>query len=345
VSAVDVVIVPDFAGSQAMVFEARTLLFLGSWLEHQGASRSWPLHVAAIGEAPESVHDLASRCGAILSCHDDLEQSGNRFMNKLRGLEIESRTGRILLVDVDTVVLGDLRPAAELGECISAQLAPRNRLRPELWQEIFEATGVEMPRERVRPWILDYADRLPAHQLRNTYTEEMPPYFRSGLVLAPAECSLCRNWKRIQELLQERYAERRDGAEQLTKGNQYSFSIAIEILRGEGIPYRRLPDPLLVTEPLYAAGVLSYEETLIYHVGRAFRRASREAAFDPARDLELLVDDSISQFFPETWTQKLWHRLQGHARPPAAAPLMRVSERLRDLASRYVVPAFSNGRS
>ena len=63
----DVVTVPDFQGANPALFEARTLLFLGSWLENAGSAREWPLHLACIGEPPESVRRLAERCNAIVS--------------------------------------------------------------------------------------------------------------------------------------------------------------------------------------------------------------------------------------------------------------------------------------
>ena len=51
--ALDVAVVPDFGGSAPRLFEIRMLLFLGSWLEHRGRSRDWPLHVATIGALPQ----------------------------------------------------------------------------------------------------------------------------------------------------------------------------------------------------------------------------------------------------------------------------------------------------
>ena len=49
---IDVVTVPDFSGQAARTFEARTLLFLASWMANAGKARSWPLHLACIGQPP-----------------------------------------------------------------------------------------------------------------------------------------------------------------------------------------------------------------------------------------------------------------------------------------------------
>ena len=58
---IDVVTVPDFQWPASELFEVRTRLFLGSWLENAGAAREWPLHLACIGEPPPSVVVSAAR--------------------------------------------------------------------------------------------------------------------------------------------------------------------------------------------------------------------------------------------------------------------------------------------
>ena len=78
-AALDVVVVPDFAGSGRRIFEACTLLFLGSWLEHRGASRDWPLHMVCIGDPPAGVAALAERCGAQLSIRPELTLRGHCY--------------------------------------------------------------------------------------------------------------------------------------------------------------------------------------------------------------------------------------------------------------------------
>ena len=103
-SAIDVVVCPDFEGPLSRVFEARTLLFLGSWLEHRGASRSWPLHVVCTGAPPASVRELTEHCGGSVEVREGFSGLGNRIMNRLRGLEIESRTGPIALIQSVPVV-------------------------------------------------------------------------------------------------------------------------------------------------------------------------------------------------------------------------------------------------
>src|ERR1051325_3921722 len=90
----DVVIVPDFSGKRARAFEARTLLFLASWIEFAGRARGFPLHVACIGEPPASVRWLVDRCGALISVHEPVGDGLRGSANKLRGLEVDARTDR-----------------------------------------------------------------------------------------------------------------------------------------------------------------------------------------------------------------------------------------------------------
>src|SRR4051812_1748261 len=127
---VDVVIVPDFRGNSARIFEIRTLLFLGSWLEHTGGSRDWPVHVACIGKPPDSVVELARRCGARITQHDNLSTPRSRTLNKLRGLEITPRTEHLFLLDVDIIIQNDLSPLLDLRGSIAALPEYKNRLRP-----------------------------------------------------------------------------------------------------------------------------------------------------------------------------------------------------------------------
>ena len=102
----DVVIVPDFSGRAAMLFEARALFFLASWLHVYGGRsmrrRAPRLHVCCIGDPPQSVATLAARAGASVECHRPIREAG--LINKLRGLDVQHRGGRLLLLDVDTLV-------------------------------------------------------------------------------------------------------------------------------------------------------------------------------------------------------------------------------------------------
>ncbi len=338
--ALDVVVVPDFGGSARRLFEIRMLLFLGSWLEHRGRSRDWPLHVATIGELPQAVRELAERCRAQISHHDPIEAGSERFLNKLRGLEVESRTGRILLLDADTLVLGDLSPARELGHCFSALTCPGNRVPLEVFQEIFDLVGVKMPSERVLPLIGQLAHALPQSAMREPFALPMPPYFNSGVVVVPATSRLREHWERIQRLFADRYAGRTDAYLHLGRGDQYSLAVAAAILREEGIPYRPLPYALHGLDILYAAGVLSYEQTAVYHAKALFKGWDGSGS-DPLAEIDRYERVHTERLVAESWREKLARRLRGEATPRKALSLARFCERVRELTRRYVLPAAS----
>lgn len=331
VSAIDVVVCPDFAGPLPHVFEARTLLFLGSWLEHEGASREWPLHVVCIGEPPPSVRVLAERCGATLSVHAELSGLGNRIMNRLHGLDIESRTGRILMVDCDAVVLRDLAPVAELGECFAAVVGPRNPLPAPLWQEIFDVAGVKMPPERLQPWVLSAEGRIPAEEMRGTLREAMPPYFQAAVYLVPAGSNLRAHWERIQGLLSERFAGRAKPYDRMWKKTQCALSVCVALLAEEGIPWRTLPLSMNVLDLMIAAGDVCYEDVQIFHAGTIFRRGPKDAPLDPRREIQLYHDYQFPRFYPDPST-------------PTADSARRLCDRLQELTERHVAPAYGRGR-
>ncbi len=81
ITAFDVVTVPDFAGANAHIFEARALFFLASWMERAGAAKEFPVHLACIGEPPESVRWLAERAGASITVHEPVSILPGRNAN------------------------------------------------------------------------------------------------------------------------------------------------------------------------------------------------------------------------------------------------------------------------
>jgi hypothetical protein len=331
VSALDVVVVPDFRGSGARLFEARTLLFLGSWLEHAGASRDWPLHLACIGEPPERVRALAARAGARVSLHDELDPEA-RYLNKLRGLEVRSETGRILLLDADTVVLRDLSPALALGDCFAALLVATNRIPVAQWEQIYASAGAKLPAERALPLIAQLADRLPGSVMREPFREPVPPHWNSGVLLVPAGSRLRAHWERAARVLAERFA----GEEAVTRNDQPSLAVAGALLREEGVACRPLPYALHGLDLFYAAGVLRFEDTCIYHAKTFFRRAKGEP-LDPLRECDLYWRHQFPRLYPESRPARAWRRLTGRPHPRAADSAAALCARLRELTERWVV--------
>ena len=133
----DVVIVPDFLGAQAQVQEGQAILFLSSWLQQYGSESRLPLHLACIGEPPDTVRRLAARAGARISLHAPIGiQDGHHVGNKLRGLEVSVETDRLLLLDVDTLVLNDISPLGHWTSCLAAAPDDSPKVTDDQWKQI-----------------------------------------------------------------------------------------------------------------------------------------------------------------------------------------------------------------
>jgi hypothetical protein len=338
--ALDVVVVPDFAGPGRRLFEARTLLFLGSWLEHEGRSRAWPLHLVCVGEPPEGVVALAEQCGARLSRCPELCVRGQRYLNKLRGLEIESSTGRILLLDADTVVLHDLGPAARLEPGFAALVAATNRIPSALWRELFACAGTRAPEARMLPLIAQLEDALPPSVMREPFRERIPAHYNTGVLVVPADCRLREHWERVARLLDERYAQDPAHAH-VVSNDQPSLAVATGLLRDDGVPVRELPYPIHGFDLLYAAGVLRYEDTCVYHAKTFFRRDKRAAELDPLREVELYRSHQLPRLYPESAGARVQRRLAGRPHPRRADSIVRLCDRLEELTRRYVMPGLA----
>lgn len=274
--AADVVTVPDFAGPAAPRFEALALLFLAAWAAHGGRSRLWPLHLACIGEPPPSVRRLAERTGARITVHAPLPLLPGRTSNKLRGFEVTAATGRVLLLDTDTMVLDDLGPLVDVvGWGIGLGAASVNHFPETTWKRIFAAAGVPYPGPTGTCWCAD--PRLAAARGLTAEQQDLcartPPYFNSGVVLAPAGLGLDRLWaahlRAVRPLFEglAPLAAWAGGAD----GDEHALATAVEHCRLRGtrvvtIPWRYHARPLLLR-----AGVLAWEDVALFHYHRTLK--------------------------------------------------------------------------
>ena len=160
-AAFDVALTADFStpGPAAMRAEVRALFFLASWLENvpRQVRAACPLHLVCVGaEAPESVAALAARAGAKLSAREPFlvpTVAGKRPMPQLRALAAGPfATGRLLLLDVATLVLADPFPllATVPEDAISSSPADRPPLPEAMWPGLYRALGLEPPAARMR---------------------------------------------------------------------------------------------------------------------------------------------------------------------------------------------------
>lgn len=256
--AFDVITVPDFSSRGRAVFEARTLVFLASWMEYGGEARHYPLHLACIGEPPPSVCKLASQCGARITVHDPLVlRQGHHVGNKLRGLEIENETENYLLLDVDIAILSDISSACGLAGCLAASPddAPNVTIRD--WEVIYSSLKLPIPTP-IEPMVHElglprFPRRMMGFESEDSQTQSMFPYYNGGVVFAPWAADLRSTWEeailRVASLFDESKGTRR----WIHQSDQAGLAIAIALLKKEGWNYQRLPDRLNVRwQHLYA---------------------------------------------------------------------------------------------
>ncbi len=240
--ACDVVVVPDFTNENRAMFEARTLFFLASWLDHAGTAAGWPLHVACIGEPPGSVRRLAERCSASVTVHEPLF-GGRVHTNKLRGLEIEGRTDRVLLLDADVLVLSDISRLAELGCCLAAAPSLKPRIPTSAWRAVYRELGIELPTERIKSVRGTVAAAAAERWYQSDELEAMVPYYNGGIILAPWRCDLRSLWEEHLRLIAEKVHQAGDAAAALTVSDQAALATAIQALRQRGFAFTDLPTP------------------------------------------------------------------------------------------------------
>jgi hypothetical protein len=197
----DVVIVPDFLGSRAHVQEGQAILFLSNWLQEYGNEARLPLHLACVGDPPATVRRLADRAGARLSSHAPISiQAGHHVGNKLRGREVAPETGRLLLLDVDTLILNDNSPLGHWESCLASAPDDCPQVTGDQWRRIYQGLQLDLPSDRspclaVELGLPDFSGRWLGYKVPRRERHESIPYYNSGVVLVPADCDLRSLWE------------------------------------------------------------------------------------------------------------------------------------------------------
>jgi hypothetical protein len=346
---VDVVTVPDFQGSNRALFEARTLLFLGSWLENAGSSRDWPLHLACIGEPPESVRRLADRCDAIVSVHPPTAEGKAPTRNKLRGFAVEPRTDRLLLLDVDVLFLGDPSPILDLGQCLAIAPAGSHRVRREMWQQVYDALEMPLPEGRMLCVRAELADRLPERAWHGRrHLEPMIRYYNSGVLLVPWSRApgLLEHWEGYLDRLAELFPLADPAHRKIAVEDQVGLALALEGMEETDLPLRRLPDPLHATWMHFMAGAVTLQDARIYHAVHLLRLGDLGPTPDWLREVDRYEDFILGHAYPPSLGGQVlrgWRRLVGET--PGVAGVRALCGRIRELTARYVVRAAASQAS
>lgn len=198
----------DFSGKSAHVFEARSLLFLASWLGNAGQARGYPLHLVCIGERPDSVRKLAREAGARLTVREPLAIGQIKTANKLHGFEVKGETRRVLLLDTDIVILDDLSPLAELADVIAAAPSGYRKMPDGVWERIYPALGLEAPRECMHSLWRELGMPPPSRKKKGEFRRRC---FVGGIRQYRAAVRRGRDLERVLEELQHRYIVVREG--------------------------------------------------------------------------------------------------------------------------------------
>ncbi len=335
----DVVTVPDFSGAAADIFEARTLLFLGSWLDHAGAARDWPLHLACVGEPPRSVHSLAERCGARISLHEPIAGGRVPTYNKLLGFDVAAERERLLLVDTDVLFLGDPSGLDTLEDRLSLVPAGSHRVTRSTWEEACGALGIPIPEKRIVSQRGELADRLPLRAVHGAkHRLEMVPYYNSGVLMVPWSQAdeLRTRWLDWMGRLVEAFPPEEPRNQKISKEDQFGLALTVDAWEREHGEIQRLPAPLHASWILVMAGVVPADEVAIYHAVHFLRRGDPER-FDPLREAALyerFVMEHVYPPGPAGRTLRLWRRIAGE--PPAIRETRALLAHIRDLVQRHL---------
>lgn len=337
----DVVTVPDFSGPAATLFEARTLLFLGSWMDCAGAARSWPLHLACIGEPPERVRRLAERAGAHISLHEPLEGGRVPTYNKLRGFEVERRRERLLLVDTDVIFLGDPSPLDALEPRLSLIPAGSHRIPLALWEKTCAALERPVPEKRFLCERGELADRLPERAVHGPrHREPMAPYYNSGVLMVPwkdADAFLA-VWLRTMRRLVELFPPEVKENQKISKEDQCGLALAVDEWERERGPCQRLPRALHANWLPVMAGVLRADEIAVYHAVHFLRLGDPER-FDPLGEVDAYGRFILDHVYPpgvRGRALRAWRTLVGE--PAAIGEVRALLARIRALVARHMAP-------
>lgn len=243
----DVITVPDFSTGSSSVFEARTLVFLATWLEHAGQSMQFPLHLACIGEPPPRIRRLAEQCRASVTVHEPLALRRNHHVgNKFRGLEVEPRTDRFLLLDVDVAILSDLAPLSRLGDCIAACPDDAPNLTLADWRRIYDGLGLPLP-AMITPLVRELdlprrPRRMMGYEAGDGQLDAMIPYYNGGVVFAPWACGLRPLWEQNIVRVADLFDEAAGFRKWIHASDQAALAVSLAMLQRDGWAVARLPD-------------------------------------------------------------------------------------------------------
>jgi len=346
----DVVTIPDFSGPAALRFEAQVLFLLASWMERREAGmREIPFRLACIGEPPASVRWLADRAEASVAVMEPVGIIGSNYLNKLRGLEIGGEHPARLLIDADTLVLGDLRPLRGLGRCLAAAPTGRPRIVAEEWMAIYAELGMPAPKERMESLAGMLGQEVPNLSAREVEeAAAMFPYYNAGVVFVGREVPLRELWQEHALAIAEGARRTGNTNKAICNCDQVSLATTIQALRARGIPFRDLPLAYNVRPRQIQCRQVPLGEVRIFHA-RKFMHGIRPGPGGVERALEGYAWHKVGVAWSEVraWRDPFPRKVARALRE--ALPARRDARRLRAIGrrlhERFVRPALVAGRS
>lgn len=263
----DVVVVPDFQGPAHLEFEHKTNLLLASWLEHKSELSTSQLHVACIGDPPDSTARLAECARSRLTVHEPIA-GPDRFRNKLQAFRTSRAHSHFLLLDADIVLL---RPIQEIAsrlrpDSLGVGYANIAHLSLSQWGALYAQLGMPPPTERAAMAEAWLGDMLPGRghggEIAATF-----PYFNSGVVSAPWSFGLGALWERLIDEV-PRILLQGVGEGKLPHHALYTqppLAVAVEALRRQGKPTHVLPDALHARWQHFCRGTVAFDDALVVH--------------------------------------------------------------------------------
>ena len=204
------------------------------------------------------------KAGASITIHQPVGAERWGSANKLRGLEVAGKEDRVLLLDVDVMVLSDFSDLTHLGRCIAAAPANTLQISEPYWQKIYRGLGMEPATERMAC----VSGEL-AHDL---LLSSMWPYYNSGVLFLPWGCDLRQTWETHIRRIAALFNERDEIWQAVAYEDQAGLATSIEFLRRRGVPFVRLP-------PAFHANWLSMywrqvpiKEIKLFHAFGLFRK-------------------------------------------------------------------------
>jgi hypothetical protein len=168
---------------------------------------------------------------------------------------------------VDTFILGDPAPLRKLKGRLAAAPSARPRIPEAIWERLYRDFRMAVPGERIRSIggelsVLKTREQV-AWQERER--NRMVPYYNSGVVVAPRNCSLRSLWEDYIRRIGAAVSEQDGPIKVIHQSDQAGLAVAIQAMRNRGATFEMLPQSWHVNWRHLYAGAVAVNDAVIYH--------------------------------------------------------------------------------